>query len=118
MNRRTSRRTSGERQEVEREIRQQGRKFINLKNLIYIKKQNKTIITKKKTKGKEKKERERERERKEKQILPDIELGTFCTPDRIVITTPRETHRDNIDNISLKAFSSGSVPLIKLIEPC
>ena len=115
MNRRTSRRTSGERQEVEREIRQQGRKFINLKNLIYIKKQKKTIITKRRLKVKEKK---RERERKEKQILPDIELGTFCTPDRIVITTPRETHRDNIDNISLKPFSSGSVPFIKLIEPC
>lgn len=33
VNQRTSRRASGERQEVEREIRQQGRKFINLKKL-------------------------------------------------------------------------------------
>ena len=72
MNRRNSRRTSGERQEVEREIRQQGRKFINLKNLIYIKKQNKTIITKKKTKGKEKKERERE---KRNRYCPTLNLG-------------------------------------------
>ena len=34
VNQRTSRRASGERQEVEREIRQQGRKFINLKKLM------------------------------------------------------------------------------------
>ena len=50
MNRRTSRRTSGERQEVEEEIGKKICKFNT--NLSYIKKQNKTTITnlKKKTK--------------------------------------------------------------------
>ena len=43
MNRRTSRRTSGERQEVEEEI---GKEICEFKtNLSYIKKQNKTTIT-------------------------------------------------------------------------
>ena len=71
MNRRNLRRTSGERQEVKREIRQLGRKFINLKNLSYIKKQNKTTIAKKKTKrkGKEKKTKEKKR-RKKKTFCP------------------------------------------------
>ena len=65
MNRRTSRRTTGERQEVERDSNTAiGKKIINLKILSYIEKQNKTTITKKKTKrkGKEKKEEKRRRE--------------------------------------------------------
>ena len=56
-----------------------------------------------KRKGKEKK-REREKKKK-KQVLPGIELGTFRTPGRFVVTTPRETHSEIFDNILLKAFS-------------
>ena len=56
-----------------------------------------------KRKGKEKK-REREKKKK-KQVLPGIELGTFCTPGRFVVTAPRETHSEIFDNILLKAFS-------------
>ena len=50
-----------------------------------------------------------------KQVLPGIELGTFCTPDSCVTTTPRETRREILDiassgnefsyNIFLRAFS-------------
>ena len=56
-----------------------------------------------KRKGKEKK-REREKKKK-KQVLPGIELGTFRTPGRFVVTAPRETHSEIFDNILLKAFS-------------
>ena len=56
-----------------------------------------------KRKGKEKK-REREKKKK-KQVLPGIELGTFRTPGRFVVTTPRETHSEIFDDILLKAFS-------------
>ena len=57
-----------------------------------------------KRKGKEKK-REREKKKKKKQVLPGIELRTFRTPGRFVVTTPRETHFEIFDNILLKAFS-------------
>ena len=61
-NRRTSRRTSGERQEVEREM-----KIHKLeKKLIYIKKQNKTAITKTKLNEKEKKQKEEKRREEKK----------------------------------------------------
>jgi len=56
--------------------------------------------TKRKGKGKKKKRRE-----EKKQVLPGIELGTFLTPGRFVVTTPRETHSEIFDNILLKAFS-------------
>ena len=49
-------------------------------------------------------EKKKRREEKE-QILPGIELGTFRTPGRFVVTTPRETHSEIFDNILLKAFS-------------
>ena len=55
--------------------------------------------TKRKGKKKEKKRR------KKKEVLPGIELGTFRTQGRFVVTTPRETHFEIFDNISLKAFS-------------
>lgn len=57
----------GERQGVEGEIRQQERKFINLKNLRYINKQNKITITKEMTKckGKGQKRRREEKRREE-----------------------------------------------------
>ena len=55
--------------------------------------------TKRKGKKKEKKRR------KKKEVLPGIELGTFRTPGRFVVTTPRETHFEIFDNILLKAFS-------------
>ena len=50
---------------------------MNFKNVSYIKKQNKTILTKNKTKreGKEQKEKKR---RKKKRVLARIELRTFC----------------------------------------
>ena len=75
MNRRTSRRTTGERQEVERDSNTAiGKKIINLKILSYIEKQNKTTITKKKTnrKGKEKKRRE---EKKRNRFCPESNSG-------------------------------------------
>ena len=52
---------TGERQGVEGEIRQQERKFINLKHVRYINKQNKITITKEMTKrkGKGKKKEEK-----------------------------------------------------------
>ena len=75
VNRRTSRRNSGERQEVKRKIRQLGGKFINLSD---IKKQSKTAITKKRT---ERKEKEKRREdKKKKQVLPELE--TFYATGR------------------------------------
>ena len=58
-----------------------------------------------KRKGKEKKKREREKKNKKKKVLPGIELGTFRTPGRFVVTAPRETHSEIFDNILLKAFS-------------
>lgn len=54
----------GERQGVEGEIRQQERKFINLKNLRYIKKQNKITITKEMTKCKGKGHKRRREEKR------------------------------------------------------
>ena len=38
-------------------------------------------------------------------VLPGIELETFRSPGRFVVTTPRETHSEIFDNILLKAFS-------------
>ena len=55
-----------------------------------------------KLKGKEKKRKE---EKKKKQVVPGIELRTFRTPGRFVVTAPRETHSEIFDNILLKAFS-------------
>ena len=55
-----------------------------------------------KRKGKEKKRKE---EKKKKQVVPGIELRTFRTPGRFVVTAPRETHSEIFDNILLKAFS-------------
>ena len=55
-----------------------------------------------KRKGKEKEKREK---KKKNQVLPGIELGTFRTPGRFVVTTPRETHSEIFDDILLKAFS-------------
>ena len=55
-----------------------------------------------KRKGKEKKRKE---EKKKKQVVPGIELRTFRTPSRFVVTAPRETHSEIFDNILLKAFS-------------
>ena len=77
------------------------------KNFCYIKKQNKTTITKKKTKrkGKEKKGRKR-------RVFPGIELETFCTQGLFVNTTPRETNCE-----SLFPRTSSSAPCTKLIEP-
>lgn len=68
---------AGERQGVEGEIRQQKRKFINLKNLRYINKQNKITVTKEMTKckGKEKQKKRREEKRKTSSALnrtPDL----------------------------------------------
>ena len=85
------RRTTGERQEVETEIRQYGRKFINLKILSYIEKQSKTTITKKKTKrkGKERKEEKRRRETGSARNRTRDFLHALTT------TMPRETHCDN-----------------------
>ena len=94
---------------VEREMRQWGRKFMNFKNLSYIKKQNKTILTKNKTKreGKEQKEKKR---RKKKRVLAGIELRTFCTPVKFVTTTPRETHCGIVDNSSNYCMMSWRTP--------
>ena len=55
-----------------------------------------------KRKGKEKKRKE---EKKKKQVVHGIELRTFRTPGRFVVTAPRETHSEIFDNILLKAFS-------------
>lgn len=99
----------GQRQGVEREIRQQERKFINLKNLRYIKKQNKITITKEMTKrkgkGKGKKKKRREEKRRGKQVLPRIKLWTFYMPGCFITTTPCKTHCQDVDNTLLKAFS-------------
>ena len=68
-----------------------------------------------KRKGKEK----RKEKKRKKQVLPRIELRTFRTPGRFVVTTPLETHSKMFDNILLKAFSlefPASAPYIKLIE--
>lgn len=94
---------TGERQGVEGEIRQQERKFINLKNLRYINKQNKITMTKEMTKrnGKGKKKKKR----RGKQVLPRIKLWTLYTPGCFITTMPRETHCQDVDNTLLKAFS-------------
>ena len=55
---------TGEQQGVEGEIRQQERKFINLKHVRYINKRNKITITKEMTKRKKEKKRRREEENK------------------------------------------------------
>lgn len=55
---------TGERQGVEGEIRQQERKFINLKHVRYINKQNKITITKEMTKRKGKGKKKEEEKRK------------------------------------------------------
>ena len=92
----------GERQGVEGEIRQQERKFINLKHVRYINKQNKITITKEMTKHKGK---GKKKKRRGKQVLPGIELWTFCTPGCFITTMPRETNCQDVDNTLLKAFS-------------
>jgi len=66
---------TGERQGVEGEIRQQGIKFINLKNLSHIKKKNKITITKEKTKRKGKGKKKRRREEKNR-FCPESNSGT------------------------------------------
>ena len=101
----------GERQGVEGEIRQQERKFINLKNLRYIKKQNKITITKEMTKHKGKGKKKEEEKKRRKQVPPGIELRTFCTPGCFITTTPRETHCQDVDNTLLKAFSLELLPV-------
>ena len=58
-----------------------------------------------KTKRKGKEKKRKEEKKKKKQVLPGIELGTFRTPGRFVVTAPRETHSEIFDNILLKAFS-------------
>ena len=100
---------TGERQGVEGEIRQQERKFINLKNSRYINKQNKITITKEMTKrnGKGKKKKKI----RGKQVLPGIELWTFYTPGCFITTMPRETHCQDVDNTLLKAFSLELLPV-------
>ena len=62
VNRRTSRRTSGERQVKPR------RKFVNLKVVSYIQKHNKTVIPKMKTKRKEKEKKEEKKRSEEKKV--------------------------------------------------
>ena len=71
-----------------------------------------------KTKRKGKEKNKRREEKRKKHALPGIELGTFRTPGRFVVTTPRRTHSEVFD-ILLKAFSlefPASEPYIKLIE--
>ena len=58
-----------------------------------------------KRKGKKKIKEEMKKKQTKKQALPGIELGTFRTPGRFVVTTPCETHSEIFDNILLKAFS-------------
>ena len=66
-------------------IRQQRRKFIHLKILSNIKKQNKTAITKKKTKRKQ-------QEKKKRSESVRFELGTFGTLAHIVTTRPHSLY--------------------------
>ena len=58
-----------------------------------------------KTKRKGKEKKKKREKKKKKQVLPGIELGTFRTPGRFVVTTPRESHSKIFDDILLKAFS-------------
>ena len=67
---------------IDGKIRQKRRKFINLKILSYIKKQNKAVITKKKTIRKEK------------------DLGTFEAPRHIVIRPLEMTQKYFIETLS------------------
>ena len=92
---------------VEREMRQWGRQFMNFKNLSYIKKQNKTILTKNKTKreGKEQKEKKR---RKKNGFWQESNSGR--TPVKFVTTTPRETHCGIVDNSSNYCMTSWRTP--------
>lgn len=72
---------TGERQGVEGEIRQQERKFINLKNLRYINKQNKITMTKEMTKrngkGKKKEEEKRKTSSARNQTLDLVHARLF-----------------------------------------
>ena len=61
-----------------------------------------------KTKRKGKEKKKKRREEKKKQVLPGIELGTFRTPGRFVVTTPRETHSEIFDNILLLGYLKDS----------
>ena len=65
----------GERQGVEGEIRQQERKFINLKNLRYINKQNKITITKEMSKRKGKGKKKKKRREEENKFCPESNSG-------------------------------------------
>ena len=65
VNRRTSRRTSGERQVKPR------RKFVNIKLVSYIQKHNKTVIPKMKTKRKEKEKKKEMKRNEEKRFCPE-----------------------------------------------
>ena len=67
----------------------------------YIKKQNKTTITKKKTKCKEK--QKKEKERRKKRGLSGISQP--ASQALFVTTMPHETHCEKIDNVLLKALS-------------
>ena len=59
------------------------------------------------------KEKKKKKRRKKKAVLPGIELGTFRTPGRFVVTTPRETHSEIFDDILLKAYNNSTQKYIK-----
>ena len=59
--------------------------------MFYIKKQNKTAITKKESKQKEKKKRKEKKRSEEKKAPPGVELGTYDAPGHIMATRQRGT---------------------------
>ena len=61
-----------------------GKKYLNLKNIMYVNKQNKSPLIKKKLKDKKKEKKKNKRREKEKQVLPVIELRTFYGTGGIV----------------------------------
>ena len=91
--------------------------WIHVLSAIYIKKQNKTAITKKET---IKAKRKKKKRRKEEKVLPEIEIGTFSVPGHIMATRPRGTCYWCCRKYVIKTLStrtSASATSLKLIKP-